>query len=245
MLVRSGPESGSCLGRRLWVSWHIWPPLNELRRSSASTSDLKPHSGKRAKKKTAPVKSTAVGCDSRACIRWRLMCFSSCRRRLTSAPYLPTVPSSTRRKWEWRLLRTLSLLSGLSSVWYGAMIYGVEGGKRSEEKDFWAVDAATGDSEANHVGSSEVLAYVSADEVVPVFDDSPRSDPNSANFPWGSWAVLFESVSHMFSHTFRRTNQQADTSCYTHFKFMPGNESRCRTGTLLLNNLTVSGQEES
>lgn len=61
------------------------------------------------------------------------MCFSSCRRRLTSAPYLPTVPSSTRRKWECRLLRTFSLLRGLSSVWYGAIICSMDMG-RGEKK---------------------------------------------------------------------------------------------------------------
>lgn len=39
-----------------------------------------------------------------------------------------------------------------------------------------------GDSGASRTGSPQVLAYVSADEVVPVFDDSPRSDADSANF---------------------------------------------------------------
>lgn len=61
-----------------------------------------------------------------ACIFWRLICFSSSRRNVTSAPYFPTVPSSTRRKWECRLLRTFSLLRGFSSVWYGAIICSVE-----------------------------------------------------------------------------------------------------------------------
>lgn len=34
-----------------WVSWHVWPALNELRRSLVAPSDLKPHSGKCAKRK--------------------------------------------------------------------------------------------------------------------------------------------------------------------------------------------------
>ena len=47
------------------------------------------------------------------------MCFSSCLRSLTSAPYFPVVPLSARMKWECRLLSTVSLLSGLDMVWYG------------------------------------------------------------------------------------------------------------------------------
>lgn len=72
---------------------------------------------------------------SRACILWRLMCFSRSRRSWTSAPYLPTVPSSTRRKWECRLLRTFSLLRGFSSVWYGAIICS-KNRKRRKKNDF-------------------------------------------------------------------------------------------------------------
>lgn len=55
-----------------------------------------------------------------AWIRCKLIVFSSSLRNLTSAPYLPTVPSSTRMKCEWRLFRTFSLLNGFNRVWYGA-----------------------------------------------------------------------------------------------------------------------------
>lgn len=51
-----------------------------------------------------------------ACIRCKLIVFSSSLRNLTSAPYFPTVPSSTRMKWEWRLFRTFSLLNGFNKV---------------------------------------------------------------------------------------------------------------------------------
>lgn len=132
------------------------------------------------------------------------MCFSSCRRRLTSAPYLPTVPSSTRRKWECRLLRTFSLLRGLSSVWYGAIICSVDTG-RGEKKMTSEPSQNNGRlRDESQMRSSKVFAYISADEIIPVFDDSPGSDPDSANFLWGSWAVLFESISHVFGHTCQR-----------------------------------------
>lgn len=56
-------------------------------------------------------------------IFWREMCFSSCLRSFTSAPYFPVVPLSAKMKWECMLLRTVSLLMGLDMVWYGRTTY--------------------------------------------------------------------------------------------------------------------------
>lgn len=64
-----------------------------------------------------------MGVEREACllvfIFWSEMCFSSCLRSFTSAPYFPVVPLSARMKWECMLLRTVSLLMGLDMVWYG------------------------------------------------------------------------------------------------------------------------------
>lgn len=62
---------------------------------------------------------TPLALYSRVLIFWSEMCFSSCLRSLTSAPYFPVVPLSARMKWECRLLSTVSLLRGFDMVWYG------------------------------------------------------------------------------------------------------------------------------
>ena len=59
----------------------------------------------------------------RVLIFCREMCFSSCRRSLTSDPYFPQVPLSVKMKWEWLLFSTASLLSGLAIVWYGLVTW--------------------------------------------------------------------------------------------------------------------------
>lgn len=75
-------------------------------------------------------------------IFWSEMCFSSCRRSFTSAPYFPVVPLSARMKWECMLLRTVSLLIGFDMVWYGRTTYGQqkEGRVRKEETGCEAED---------------------------------------------------------------------------------------------------------
>lgn len=165
--------------------------LHELRRRSPPVSV-------EAKQRQAPPWSLRFWIHSRAWILWRLMCFSSCRRRLTSAPYLPTVPSSTRRKWECRLLRTFSLLRGFSSVWYGAIICGVD--KRGKTRTC----AAAPNKHRQKSQKRLLWSYVSANEVIPVFNDSPGCDPDSANFLWWPWTVLFESISHVLCYTFEK-----------------------------------------
>lgn len=46
-----------------------------------------------------------------------------------------------------------------------------------------------------------VAAHVSADEVVPVLDDAPGCDADSANFLRRSGTVLLQSVAHVLRYT--------------------------------------------
>lgn len=55
---------------------------------------------------------------SRLCIFCRDRYFSRFLLSFISFPYLPTVPSSDRMKWECMLLSVVSLLRGLPRVWY-------------------------------------------------------------------------------------------------------------------------------
>lgn len=55
---------------------------------------------------------------SRLCIFCRDKYFSRFLLSFISFPYLPTVPSSDRMKWECMLLSVVSLLRGFPRVWY-------------------------------------------------------------------------------------------------------------------------------
>lgn len=55
---------------------------------------------------------------SRLCIFCRERYFSRFLLSFISLPYLPTVPSSDRMKWECMQLSVVSLLRGLPRVWY-------------------------------------------------------------------------------------------------------------------------------
>ncbi len=50
-------------------------------------------------------------------------------------------------------------------------------------------------------------SHVSSDEVVPVFDHSPGGDSHRTDFPSRSGHVFLQSITHMFSHTWKRSGK--------------------------------------
>lgn len=146
------------------------------------------------------------------------MCFSRSRRRLTSAPYLPTVPSSTRRKWECRLLRTFSLLRGFNSVWYGATICGLKIRQKflklNEVQLLLKWDMP------------KTSTYISANQIIPILNDSPWRNPNSANFLWRSGTVFLESVTYVLCHTFKMETKNIVCNILNHVSEVRGPDLR-------------------